>query len=623
MPTTSADPFKLAGHFVWSSWGEVAKHRLGVDLFRSEDAVQTNGIETVAQWRIPDLALSLYGKVLVPLYETFGPDTNSAPATFSGTYFQPRTQEYMPKTQTASITPTSASSSCSHKMCSTTLSLSSKLSTLETAVALGEILEAPRNLADARDKEREIWILTLSEDLTGSRSVEKVGEKSHLPPQLVTADMIATICYTSRTTANPRGVVQSQGALAAATYFSLCGWDLPADANPVMLPYLPLAHIYERTIELNVTPTSSLIGYTTGSPLHLIEGLQTLKPNILASVPRALDRIHQAIAANLLHTPGLKGASFRRDLAQGPGDHPGWGGGWVDLLGNGSAPVEPGGRGLLRVTLACDLVQGMAWPRTVERARGHSPPSVPPTSGSHVPERIDPEATKEMIDGEGWIHTGGIGPVDEVGRFRIIDRHNEALSRRTHRSGEDRKRLRPPFRSRSRFASTRMDPTQSYLVVIVVWKKGKRPASPRHGRSVRASLRVVSERRGVGSNLDLNKLVPCRMFCAKKGDMVRSPTLELEASRPTNSLQGSAAPTPRCVYVPGPSVLAPNDSSPILDRDGWSKRFSAQRSLRTGLERETVKEPPLGGKAKRQLRSNADAIPKQKNAREEKNRHLN
>jgi hypothetical protein len=114
--------------------------------------------------------------------------------------------------------------------------------------------------------------------------------------------------------------------------------------------------------------------------------------------------------------------------------------------------------------------------------------------------------------------------------------------------------------------------------------ESRRDLPPRttENRTVRASLRVVSERRGVGSNLDLNKLVPCRMFCAKKGDMVRSPTLELEASRPTNSLQGSAAPTPRCVYVPGPSVLAPNDSSPILDRDGWSKRFSAQSSLRTG-----------------------------------------
>jgi hypothetical protein len=38
--------------------------------------------------------------------------------------------------------------------------------------------------------------------------------------------------------------VLTQGALAAATYSNLSGWDLPADAIPITLSYLPLAHIY-------------------------------------------------------------------------------------------------------------------------------------------------------------------------------------------------------------------------------------------------------------------------------------------------------------------------------------------------------------------------------------------
>ena len=132
----------------------------------------------------------------------------------------------------------------------------------------------------------------------------------------------------------------------------------------------------QRTIELDVTATGGLIGYSTGSPLRLLEDLQILKPNALAAVPRVLNRIYQAIAANL-HAPGLKSALFRRGVAAklerlkqtGDHTHPFWDrlvfnkvraiiGGRVDLLGNGGAPLNPEIMDFLRVTLACNLIQG-------------------------------------------------------------------------------------------------------------------------------------------------------------------------------------------------------------------------------------------------------------------------
>ena len=128
--------------------------------------------------------------------------------------------------------------------------------------------------------------------------------------------------------------------------------------------------------ELNVTAIGGMIGYSTGSPLRLIEDLQVLKPNIIVSVPRVLNRIYQTIGANL-KAPGLKGALLRRGVAvklekfkqTGDHTHPFWDklvfnkvraiiGGKVDLLGCGGAPLNPEIMDFLRVTLVCDVIQG-------------------------------------------------------------------------------------------------------------------------------------------------------------------------------------------------------------------------------------------------------------------------
>ena len=232
--------------------------------------------------------------------------------------------------------------------------------------------------------------------------------------------------------------------------------------------------------------------------MRLIEDIQILKPNLLASVPRVLNRIYQAIAATL-HAPGLKGALFRRGVAAklerfkqtGDHTHPFWDklvfnkvraiiGGRVELLTSGSAPLNPEVMDFLRVTLVCNLVQGygmtencgtcmrsfsrdptsagtVGWPHPVNEAKlldvpsmGYSVLDKPHPRGEicvrgancfsgyyksecspplHAPDiwisnlpRTDPEATKETIDEEGWIHTGDVGLIDEAGRFRIIDR---------------------------------------------------------------------------------------------------------------------------------------------------------------------------------------------------------
>ena len=67
-------------------------------------------------------------------------------------------------------------------------------------------------------------------------------------------------------------------------------------------------------MELCVILAGGMIGFSTGSPLRIIEDMQVLKPNFFPSVPRLLNKIYQIVAANL-EAPGLKGALFRRGVA--------------------------------------------------------------------------------------------------------------------------------------------------------------------------------------------------------------------------------------------------------------------------------------------------------------------
>lgn len=52
------------------------------------------------------------------------------------------------------------------------------------------------------------------------------------------------------------------------------------------------------------------IGYFTGDPLRLLEDAQILKPTLVPSVPRVLNRIYQAVMAGG-NVPGIKGKLFQ------------------------------------------------------------------------------------------------------------------------------------------------------------------------------------------------------------------------------------------------------------------------------------------------------------------------
>lgn len=122
--------------------------------------------------------------------------------------------------------------------------------------------------------------------------VETTGKAKPLDPIPPTPDSIATICYSSGTTANPKGVVLTHWNItSSAISFSQGLKPVTNQTNPSVISYLPLAHIVGRQFELCALLMGYKIGYYSGDPLKLLEDAQILKPEIFPAVPRILNRI--------------------------------------------------------------------------------------------------------------------------------------------------------------------------------------------------------------------------------------------------------------------------------------------------------------------------------------------
>jgi len=321
------------------------------------------------------------------------------------------------------------------------------------------------------------WSQTMGVKLQELSEFEEYGKKHRRDAIKPSPKDLATLCYTSGTTSIPKGVLLTHGNLAIAAKCNLYGYPIDHD-RVTMLSYLPLAHIYERVIQLSVIAIGGAIGFYTGDPLRLLEDAQVLKPNFFPAVPRVLNRIYQAamVAGNV---PGLKGSIFRRAVQTkldnmhltGVVTHPLWDrlvfrkiktvlGGNVKVVTTGSAPISAEVLDFLKIALACDIFEGygmtencalctrgLSGDPTSSGTVGPPQPAVEmklvdvPTMNYTAEDKPFPRGeiccrgpgvfteyykdeknTKEAIDAEGWVHTGDVGEIDDYGRFRIIDR---------------------------------------------------------------------------------------------------------------------------------------------------------------------------------------------------------
>lgn len=111
----------------------------------------------------------------------------------------------------------------------------------------------------------------------------------------VTPDQLATIIYTSGTTGEPKGVMLSHSNLSSnANDF---GGDFSLSPSDVGLSLLPLAHVYERTIDYGYFFHGVSVAYVEQMETAA-EALLEVRPTMVAAVPRFYEKIY----ANIIET---------------------------------------------------------------------------------------------------------------------------------------------------------------------------------------------------------------------------------------------------------------------------------------------------------------------------------
>ncbi|CAJ0941491.1 unnamed protein product, partial [Mesorhabditis belari] len=305
------------------------------------------------------------------------------------------------------------------------------------------------------------------------------GQLNSQPMHLPTKKDTYIICYTSGTTGTPKGVVLShQNVVANLAAFELMVGNFleqKIGKGDTIISYLPLSHMFEQVCHWAMMQTGARIGYFRGNINQLNDDLQALHPTIFPVVPRLLNRFYDAIQANLRKTGAVGKAFFNfaysRKLAMlknGISTRDSiWDkmifkkiqdqiGGSVRLMATGSAPISAEVLETCRVALGAIIFEGYGqtectalatntWPGEFEG--GHTGGPAPCTlikledvpelnyfaaerkgevliKGPHVTTGYykEPEKTAEIIDADGFLHTGDIGYLRPNGTLKIIDR---------------------------------------------------------------------------------------------------------------------------------------------------------------------------------------------------------
>ena len=295
-----------------------------------------------------------------------------------------------------------------------------------------------------------------------------------VPERHITDDLLASIVYTSGTTGRPKGVMLTHGNLLWNAYYaSQCA---VFHAHDVFLSFLPLSHTLERTGGYYLPMLAGAEVAYARSIAQLAQDLQDIRPTVLISVPRIYERVYRRIQDSLEKKGLLARALFklavnvgwrRFELEQGRARwHPElllWP--LLDKRVAGNVTQKLGGRLRLAISggaalspeiahvfigLGVPIYQGYGLTESSPVVTSNRPDSnVPSSIGRPLPgievkigdndELLtrsrcvmrgywkNADATRAMIDAEGWLHSGDKVSVDAHGHYSIVGRIKDII----------------------------------------------------------------------------------------------------------------------------------------------------------------------------------------------------
>ncbi len=285
----------------------------------------------------------------------------------------------------------------------------------------------------------------------------------------VQPDEMVTILYTSGTTGMPKGVMLSHRNLVSNTLS--CEKHIALGHEDRALSFLPISHVYERMISY-IYQYKGLSIYYAENVGTIARDAQEIKPQIFGAVPRLLESVYDKIIAKGNDLSGIKKKIFFWAVKLGNKYDPENGNSavynmklrladklifskWRAVLGGcrviitGSAAIQPR---LVRVFWAAgiEVYEGYGLTETspVISVANHTTREVKIGSAGMIIKDVEvkiaddgeilargpnvmmgyykePEMTREVINDDGFFHTGDIGKIVDGNWLKITDRKKE------------------------------------------------------------------------------------------------------------------------------------------------------------------------------------------------------